>query len=630
MNPKDLMFAEAHLVKDRGSRAMISDERLIMLVGEAFRYEVGGGISPRNFSSFVGDAALPVWGRVARGLAGVMQGFIDKLRDLSPVTPRDVATFLSEMDEPQPALWPMLQAFHSRIEPGIIRHRGSADYHPLAQYLRSQTELVAPHLLPVVHARFATVMGVDAGTPASVAPARLAPQSQPGLDLEEIQPLVTPVLSSGLRKPSYRTDDIFGAVPSTPVATMPQTDAPRFALARQDPIASSPDINANHPPVSGSSSVNMVNASLQGQPNDTGFGIESGDPGWGVAELQNREASEGDRDDSSLQDMEPFEPLTQEAPATAVNAVVRDTEMDRKATPAGRIAGVEKTRQRHYAEAVMARIGPSGMNVHDLVAAGLKIGRGRHDLDGKPDMDIVCILPPPPAKDLHKSHHMLWIKGHAWHDMALGMSFTTVDPDEMMDLETEIHGRTSEVLARKGVAPSQDPGADTAGEDWLARAGRDLGVTTTSDAARVAFLASFERITEAHQPQTYRNMVRIGASLLIPDALAEALAATTDIERFWIGDGIEGEPQNVQGAISGSKALMPGIVFDRAIACHMNQGLPLGQSLRNALVELRLAQAENIIGIDAMQSLTFCENIIYNAYDADLDVFEIHHPEMAM
>ena len=259
---------------------------------------------------------------------------------------------------------------------------------------------------------------------------------------------------------------------------------------------------------------------------------------------------------------------------------------------------------------------------HDRVKQGLQIGTDdpspiRSDVM----LDLATILPPPPALKMDRINHLKWISGKSWHPLALSFSFKNkalLDPDEIMDLETEIHSNAADLLARSGVKPAQELSCIEQSAKTLSSIGRDLGVGRTDDMARLQFLKAFDRIHAHHFPAEHNALRSHGAKLEIHEDLADVIRSCLDVVTFWIGDGYEGEEQNYTGTLSGSYNLVPGVALERAVYLHLKTGVAMPDAILDAMIELREAQAGRIYGDDAAISLSDCEKLFYYAYDAPI------------
>lgn len=240
---------------------------------------------------------------------------------------------------------------------------------------------------------------------------------------------------------------------------------------------------------------------------------------------------------------------------------------------------------------------------------------------------IATLLPPPPALSLDRSCHMAWISGTAWHELALGMKFhnpNAIDPDDMMDLETEIHGNTAEVLEWPGVKPAQDPEAAREVAQMLSHMGFDVGVLRTDRKACEQLASAISRTLEQNFREEFEALADLRAEVVIGDDLADVARAALDVEALWIGPGLDGDMQNVSGSISPWGSFHEGLVLERAAFLHLASGDPLPRALMTSLVEIRAAMAARALGSDNVLALSDCENVLYQDYDRPLEDYVVH------
>jgi len=212
-------------------------------------------------------------------------------------------------------------------------------------------------------------------------------------------------------------------------------------------------------------------------------------------------------------------------------------------------------------------------------------------------LDPLTLLLPGPARNGTLSDVTEWVSGKPWAGDVLTLRFAPTDPaaiEEIADLEAEGFSAPKTLRDRPGLRPLLDTTGRERGISLLHGAGRDLGIYAVSnDQAMSSFKDAIERVIERHWPAHAPSLAAFGARLVPGEEVPGLLASAWDVETFFLRDSDEEDkkgPQDTRGCISPDRALLPGIVFERAAFLFVATGQCLSAALVESLVELRLAQ----------------------------------------
>lgn len=206
---------------------------------------------------------------------------------------------------------------------------------------------------------------------------------------------------------------------------------------------------------------------------------------------------------------------------------------------------------------------------------------------------IPACLPGPPPAHVGPDALLKWFEGVPWTPGSPGIAchaLKTASEHDLTEIEAEIHASPGAAL--KTLRAMRPVPVDEGDTHWLGRAGRNLGAfsVTWQNAAQILadHLSAVMGRSEISAPLRYH-----GATLKIEDALADAVAATIEVERSYLADtpDSEGLPdQDHSRAISPAGRLDEPVCMQRAVHLFLAEQVCLPSAMRQSLFELRQAQ----------------------------------------